>query len=145
MQCFISLYFAKRTVGNILINGAIVKQAILTIIAYITSNVRKSCFEYRLIISTFLYSTVKGGDNVNILQAGLPEISGWLQLHNWSINNCSGAFNNLAQQSKTINSNVTPENGYSNVSFNASISNSIYGNSDTVQPPALQLIPQIKF
>ena len=42
MQCFISLYFAKRTVGNILINGAIVKQAIPAIIAYITSNVRQS-------------------------------------------------------------------------------------------------------
>ena len=29
--------------------------------------------------------------------------------------------------------------------FNASQSNSIYGASSTVQPPALSLIPQIKF
>ena len=31
------------------------------------------------------------------------------------------------------------------VTFNASQSNNIYGSSTTVQPPALQLIPQIKF
>ena len=29
--------------------------------------------------------------------------------------------------------------------FNASKSNPIYGNSSTVQPPAIQLIPQIKY
>lgn len=88
---------------------------------------------------------MQGGDNVNILQAGLPEISGWLQIHNWSINNCSGVFYKLEQQGKPVNGSASSQNGYSNVSFNASISNSIYGNSDTVQPPALQLIPQIKF
>ena len=31
------------------------------------------------------------------------------------------------------------------VTFNAQKSNAIYGNSLTVQPPALQLIPQIRF
>lgn len=31
------------------------------------------------------------------------------------------------------------------VNFNASDSEPIYGNSDTVQPPAICLIPQIKF
>ena len=98
-----------------------------------------------MVLPDYRNRVIQGGDNANILQAGLPEISGWLQLHNWSINNCSGAFNNLALPSKTINSNVTSQNGYSNVSFNASISNSVYGNSDTVQPPAITLIPQIKF
>lgn len=32
-----------------------------------------------------------------------------------------------------------------NENFDASLSNAIYGNSTTVQPPALSLIPQIKF
>ena len=44
-------------------------------------------------------------------------------------------------------------NAYSNtsgsewykVNFNASDSNAIFGNSDTVQSPAISLIPQIKF
>ena len=35
--------------------------------------------------------------------------------------------------------------GFTKAAFDASKSNSIYGNSNTVQPPALQFIPQIKF
>lgn len=35
--------------------------------------------------------------------------------------------------------------GGGTIKFNASDGNAIYGNSDTVQPPALCLIPQIKF
>ncbi len=31
------------------------------------------------------------------------------------------------------------------IQFNASLSNPIYGSSGTVQPPSLQMIPQIKF
>ena len=42
MNGFIGLYFAKRTVGNILIYGAIIKQTIPAIIAYITSNIRQT-------------------------------------------------------------------------------------------------------
>ena len=33
----------------------------------------------------------------------------------------------------------------SDIGFSASLYEPIYGNSDTVQPPALQLIAQIKF
>ena len=36
-------------------------------------------------------------------------------------------------------------NGYRVCKFDASKSNAIYGNSTTVQSPALQLIPQIRF
>ena len=35
--------------------------------------------------------------------------------------------------------------GAGSFGFDASKSNAIYGNSTTVQPPALQLLPQIKF
>lgn len=101
--------------------------------------------ETTFVLPDYRARVIQGGDNVNILQAGLPEISGWLQLHNWSINNCSGAFYNLAEQGKPVSGSASSLNGYSNVSFNASIFNSIYGNSDTVQPPAITLIPQIKF
>lgn len=36
-------------------------------------------------------------------------------------------------------------NGNDGISFDASRSNAIYGASTTVQPPALQLIPQIRY
>ena len=39
------------------------------------------------------------------------------------------------------------EGGYQNarVHFDASRSNAVYGASDTVQPPAIMLLPQIKY
>ena len=60
---------------------------------------------------------------------------GWgaLGVHTWtsSVGNIEGSVNNQAYDGKLI--------------FNASRSNAIYGNSNTVQPPAIVLIPQIKF
>lgn len=35
--------------------------------------------------------------------------------------------------------------GSNNIVFDANLSNTVYGTSDTVQPPALVLIPQIKY
>lgn len=45
------------------------------------------------------------------------------------------SFQELAWESDTL--------AYQSISLQ--LGNSIYGNSDTVQPPALQLIPQIKY
>ena len=39
-------------------------------------------------------------------------------------------------------SETTP---YTNLCFDASRSNPIYGNAETVQPPTIMLIPQIKY
>ena len=33
----------------------------------------------------------------------------------------------------------------SQINFNASLSNPIYGNAETVQPPTIMLIPQIRY
>ena len=44
----------------------------------------------------------------------------------------------------SINGNITQET-IGGIILNASNSNAIYGTSTTVQPPALQLIPQIRY
>ena len=44
-----------------------------------------------------------------------------------------------------ITADVNMENKLRYIRFNASNSNAIYGASTTVRPPALQLIPQIKY
>ncbi len=44
-----------------------------------------------------------------------------------------------------ITADVNQENKLRYIRFNASNSNAIYGASTTVRPPALQLIPQIKY
>lgn len=63
---------------------------------------------------------------------------GWNTINNSDTNpfyNLSGAGDGGAAHS----------NSSGGAGFDASRANSIYGNSGTVQPPAIALIPQIKF
>ena len=94
--------------------------------------------------------------------AGLPNITGGylpkLAMSGYTANRnkisceiANGAFkNDLYSGTYAINGGITYDTSYvdqdaKGVSFNASRSNSIYGNSSTVQPPAVTLIPCIKY
>ena len=69
-----------------------------------------------------------------VLEAGLPNITGALNMgNNTGFGNASGAFS----VSEAGNySGAANGKGYKNSSFDASRSSSIYGKSNTVQPPA---------
>lgn len=76
-------------------------------------------------------------------EAGLPNITGGIGLYNsnntygatrWNASNYPGSGNSVQASGSSA--------GY--VEFAASFANSIYGASDTVQPPALTLLPCIK-
>lgn len=56
---------------------------------------------------------------------------------------CTGVFG--AQTQPGVNDLLTAEGQGAALTFDASKSNSIYGSSETVQPPAICLIPQIKY
>ena len=94
---------------------------------------------------------IQGGDTVAILSAGLPNINGEIMamlntVNNETVPEGSGALKLTLKERQ--NSDITLGNGSDmacTVTFNASQSNNIYGSSTTVQPPALRLIPQIKF
>ena len=94
--------------------------------------------------------------------AGLPNITGGykpkLAMSGYSGNRnkisvdiATGAFkNNIYSGTYAINGGLTYDTGYEDndakgVTFDASRSNSIYGKSSTVQPPAVTLIPIIKY
>lgn len=87
---------------------------------------------------------IQGGDNLNVLTAGLPNITG-----KWRSKACDGGYYaegcvyGIGEPSGGSRANEAP--GFEHLGIDASLSSSIYGNSNTVQPPALQLIPQIKF
>lgn len=87
---------------------------------------------------------MKGGDTVLVKGPGLPNIVGYFGGIKDSVTDgqTSGAF--YADPPTT---GGVDAGGYQNarVHFDASRSNLIYGASDTVQPPALSLIPQIKY
>ena len=83
---------------------------------------------------------------------GLPNITGTLSymvhVDTSAINNNQpeyGAFSALQFFETSLATQTTTATRWSDPSFDASRSNSIYGNSTTVQPPALTLLPCIKF
>ena len=81
-----------------------------------------------------------GGDIQRIISSGIPNITG--EFNTLYVAHGTGAF-------APGNINIWSTNGAStdnnNITFDASRCSSVYGNSDTVQPPAFALIPQIKY
>ena len=88
---------------------------------------------------------IQGGDISTVLEAGLPDITGSFQADQNHIGNiCNNAFSKTTGTGYTHLENMT-SNATSYIEFHASDSNAIYGGNTTVQPPALSLLPQIKF
>ena len=86
-----------------------------------------------------------GGDGTNgntTIAAGLPNITGGISDMSSNSNGSStytGAFKKNSGGSGHGHAGTEYRQGTNNVSFNASWSNSIYGNSSTVQPPAYRV------
>ena len=58
----------------------------------------------------------------------------------------TGVFSDTTETQVTQNSiSEDTTQSFKILDFNAANSNAIYGSSETVQPPALSLIPQIKY
>ena len=80
------------------------------------------------------------------MEAGLPNITGGISdvLGSTSFG-VDGAFYDRDISSGPMFARGDGTVAYWYGGFNASLSNGIYGASNTVQPPAICLIPQIKF
>jgi len=94
----------------------------------------------------------QGGNSVEEKEAGLPNIEGagvnvysyGVYPHSWN----NGAFDVTHSQyvfNDIVDLPDSSRNRVSYLKFDASHSSPIYGNSTTVQPPAITLIPQIKY
>ena len=98
---------------------------------------------------------LQGGASVQSVEAGLPEISGIMYMR--KCNNAGspqsiffprpGAFTQDSYSESGVAGIALSNdiNSWGRLYFNASNSNPIYSASTTVQPPALSLIPQIKY
>ena len=90
---------------------------------------------------------------MQVLQPGIPNITGYASFPinsdttNVPVRGWGGAFSADQNFARFFNvnpiANSTEETN--RLVLNAANSSSLYGNSSTVQPPALSLIPQIKF
>ena len=90
---------------------------------------------------------MQGGDSTAVISAGLPNING-----NFYVAGYSDAAALTTPPFSVTGQNLTDSHEYSgqtvggtNINMSLSRSNAIYGASTTVQPPAISLIPQIRY
>lgn len=106
----------------------------------------------RLTLPSATGRVLQGGETVKSVEAGLPNIEGSF----WPLGDYDESVpNNVRQgtegafytQGRTYGQGLA-ENGIADnarAMFDASRANPIYGRSDTIQPPALTMIAQIKY
>ncbi len=80
-------------------------------------------------------AAVEGQTPGSVMEAGLPNIEGGFTAFGGETSHVSGAFNIEGTNDAVPFSGSTWKTSF--LSFDASLSDSIYGNSDTVQPPAI--------
>ena len=78
--------------------------------------------------------TGTGNNGGTTIAAGLPNITGTVYFNESGFSSCNGCFNTDENKPQIPNGNN--EKVYNHLFFDASGSNTIYGNSTTVQPPA---------
>lgn len=150
--------------GYIKANGATVKASeyprLLTWVQ--ESNMTVTAEQYKTDCSKYVYDSAQdkltlpnatgralmGGERVKSIEAGLPNLKGKV------LESSAGGFKADSQTTPFAYENTGSFDGQvpiiggnksSSILFDASKSNPIYGRSDTVQPPAISLIAQIKY
>lgn len=98
-----------------------------------------------MILPNYINRVIEGGDSPAVLEAGLPNITGYFpaDTRDSAASNYGGAFSQA-----WLNRQNDGHDGNSRTykyTLDASKSSNIYGASETVQPPAIVLIPQIKY
>ena len=99
-----------------------------------------------MVLPDYRNRVIQGGDSSSVLQPGLPNITGDLidlQVlgKSWTVR---GAFKHGTDYNSEASTTGNTVGFNGPVYFNASLSNKIYGTSNTVQPASILLIPQFK-
>lgn len=96
---------------------------------------------------------IEGGDTPAKVEAGAPNIKGNSESSIYAKANKTGSqasvtsaiYGNSTFNGITLMNDNSNGYGTSNILIDASRCNSIYGNSETIQPPAIILIPQVRY
>ena len=108
-----------------------------------------------MVLPNYVGRFIQGGDSMSIKSAGLPNIEGTFAFFCSSTDDtwltpsvAYGAFSRYGATGGTpATRHAAASTGdiYTFTKFSAQKSNTLYGNSATVQPPAISLIPQIRY
>ena len=86
-----------------------------------------------------------GSASGTVFEAGLPNITGTHTAYSWQDGSGSSCFSSRIVTPNTVSNGNSGDYNFDWYEFNASRANSIYGNSTTVQPPALTCLICIKY
>ena len=96
-----------------------------------------------MVLPNYMNRVLEGGDTPAVLNAGLPNITGNIFFNgNSAASGANGCFASAGYNEFWAKGD---RHDGININMDASRSSSIYGASNTVQPPAIVLIPQIKY
>lgn len=98
-----------------------------------------------MVLPDYRNRVIQGGDNIAVKAPGLPNITGSYNEYPSSPTEVEGAFTGSNRLTNACWQERGSGQGAGLITFDASNSNTIYGASDTVQPAAFSLLPQIKF
>ena len=147
-------YFAFNTApdGYLVCNGANVsRETYADLFAVIGTTFGSGDGSTTFALPNLIDKFAQGSTTVGTVKsAGLPNITGKIQSKDYSIGCNTKATSTGALFGEDFNrasagGTASSASYMSEIRFNASSSNSIYGNSSTVQPPALTLLPCIKY
>lgn len=143
--------------GYIKANGATVKASEYPrLLAWVQeSNMTVTAEQYAQDCSKYVYDSaedkltlpnmtgrvLQGGEAVKSVEAGLPNITGYIE----AIDSSDGILFKFNSQINQGAGRGYGDGNHKLYSFDASRANPIYGASNTVQPPAITLIAQIKY
>ena len=94
------------------------------------------------LIDRFVQGNATSG---TVKSAGLPNITGEFRAYSYSTGDGNGAFNSSVYTPNVLMGSTNQNLNWNSYTFDASRSNSIYGISTTVQPPALTMRYIIKY
>ena len=142
-------FFGSATVptGYLICNGVAVSRTTFSNLFSVIgtsfgSGDGKTTFNLPNLLDKFIEGNITVGTEKS---AGLPNIKGNIAFTCTSgDDNTGGAFSKTSSTAYGASSGTTGPAKFTYNSFDASRSSSIYGNSDTVQPPSLTLLPCIK-
>lgn len=97
-----------------------------------------------MVLPDYRGRVIQGGDTVGVKSAGLPNLAGYLGNFRDNYKQYDGKLFNENNMTGSTYSGSSSYTAKTVLAFDASKYNAIYGASDTVQPPAVVLIPQIK-
>ena len=103
-----------------------------------------------MVLPNYVGRFIQGGDNIQVLSAGLPNIEGEIAAvgpNEFKFGLGYGAFVSkiIVNSYGKIDNQTTNSKRSDGMLFDASKSNPLYGSSTTVQPPSIVLIPQLRY